>query len=418
MNEYNNLKGCDTMNEKTRTILTPEYMNEFQCIGSACEDTCCAGWQVDVDKRTFQKYRSTRHPDLKGVLKENVKRNRTSVSDGNYARITMDSSGSCTMLDEERLCTIQKELGPEFLSNTCSVYPRVFNQVDNIVEKSATLSCPETARLALLKEEGIGFIEVQEPASTRGFMQRDLILKGKEELFWELRIFTIQILQNRRVSIENRLIILGMFYQRVEPLSLIERKEQLETIKLEFEKRIENEEFLASINQLPTNLIFQINVCKSLIEHRLTSQITSQRYMDCISEMVEGLGINEGLEEKSIIKRYNDAYEKNYKLFMEKHEYILENYLVNYVFKGLFPYNQATFFEDFVMLVINFSMIKMHLIGMGSYHHGLNAELAVKLIQSYSKTIEHNRDYLKNVEDLLKESGYTTMAHMVVLIKN
>lgn len=406
------------MDKKTRTILTPEYMNKFQCIGSACEDTCCAGWQVDIDKRTYQKYRSTKHPDLKGMLKDNVKRNRTSTSNETYARIAMDSSGSCAMLDGERLCTIQKKLGSEYLSKTCAIYPRVFNQVDSILEKSATLSCPETARLALLNEEGIGFIEVKELDSSRGFTRSNMILKGREELFWELRIFSIQILQNRRVSIENRLIILGMFYQRVQTLSLTDRKEQLETIKNEFEKRIKNKAFLVSIENLPKSLKFQINVCKKLMEQRLTFQITSQRYMDCLLEMVEGLGVNEELEEKAVIKRYKEAYENNYKLFMEKHEYILENYLVNSVFKSLFPYNQATFFEDFVMLVINFSMIKIHLIGMGGYHNGLDTEIVVKLIQSYTKTIEHNRDYLQKVEELLKESGYTTMAHMVVLIKN
>jgi len=404
--------------EKTRTILIPEYMQEFQCIGTACEDTCCAGWQVTVDKKTYQKYRSTRHPDLKGMLKENVKRNRTSQSDESYAHIIMESSGNCTMLNEERLCTIQKELGAEYLSNTCAIYPRTLNRVDNIVEKSATLSCPETARLALLNEEGIGFVEVQEPASTRGFMQKNLVLKGKEELFWELRIFTIRILQDRRTTIENRLIILGMFYQRVESLSLVERKEQLENIKQEFEKRIENEEFLTSINNLPKNLSFQLGMCKNLIQYRLTAKITSQRYMDCINEMIEGLAINDGLEEDMLIERYHEAYETSYKPFMEQHEYIVENYLVNYVFKDLFPYDKDTFFESFVMLVINFSMIKMHLIGIGNHNKGLNTKLAVKLVQSYSKTIEHNAEYLGNVKKLLKESGYTTMAHMVVLIKN
>ena len=91
------------MEEKTSTILIPEYMKEFQCIGSVCEDTCCAGWQVTVDKGTFQKYRNTRQPDLKGMLKENVKRNRTSTSDESYARIVMDRSGNCTMLDGHRV---------------------------------------------------------------------------------------------------------------------------------------------------------------------------------------------------------------------------------------------------------------------------------------------------------------------------
>lgn len=34
-----------------RRILVPEYLDEFSCIGGACEDTCCAGWNITVDKK-------------------------------------------------------------------------------------------------------------------------------------------------------------------------------------------------------------------------------------------------------------------------------------------------------------------------------------------------------------------------------
>lgn len=406
------------MKEKTRTILIPEYMQEFQCIGSACEDTCCAGWRVTVDKRTFQKYRTTRHPDLKAMLKENVKRNRASKSDADYASIKMDNSGRCTMLDGDNLCKIQKELGAELLSNTCAVYPRTFNKVDNIMEKSATLSCPEIARLALLNKNGIGFIEQQEPADTRGAISKNLGLKGREELFWELRIFAIRLLQDRRTTLDNRLIILGLFLQKLESLSLTERKKQLVSLQEGFEARIGNKEFLNSLEQLPTNLSFQISMCKNLLAYRAEASINSQRYVECVSEMIKGLEITDTVKNEVLIGNYQKAYKENYQPFIERHEYILENYLVNYIFKDLFPYDKGSFLDSFVMLVTNFALIKMHLIGMAKYHEELNVDLVIKLIQSYSKTIEHNQLYLTNVEKLLKDSGYSTIAHMVVLIKN
>jgi len=42
----------------SREILIPDYFPEFSCLGASCEDTCCAGWKVTVDKTTFQKYRN------------------------------------------------------------------------------------------------------------------------------------------------------------------------------------------------------------------------------------------------------------------------------------------------------------------------------------------------------------------------
>lgn len=52
-----------------REILIPEYLTKFSCIGASCEDTCCAGWKVAVDKTTFQKYRNISKPGIKEELK-------------------------------------------------------------------------------------------------------------------------------------------------------------------------------------------------------------------------------------------------------------------------------------------------------------------------------------------------------------
>lgn len=406
------------MKEQTREIILPEYMKEFQCIGSACEDTCCAGWRVLVDKETFKKYRNTKHPEMKVSLKENVKRNRAGNSDEEYAKINMDNSGNCTLLDENRLCKIQTELGPEFLSDTCAIYPRTLNLVEGVVEKSATLSCPEVARLVLLKENGIDFIQDVEPSDTRGFVKKNTMSKVQQALFWDMRIFTIRILQNRRMTIENRLIILGLFLKKFDELGSDKEPARLQLLMQEFELGINDGSLVNSIDQLPTNISFQISLCKSLIEHRSTGAMNSQRYIECIEEAVEGLGMDGKAVDEEIIQRYKTAYEENYKPFIEDHEYILENYLVNYIFINLFPFNKQTVTDSFAMLVINFSMIKLHLIGMAKYHENLNLDLVVKLVQSYSKTVDHNAGYLKNVEDLMKEHGYTTLAHMVVLVRS
>lgn len=43
--------------KKSIVTLKPQYMNEFQCTGSACSDTCCSGWKVNIDKQTYKKYK-------------------------------------------------------------------------------------------------------------------------------------------------------------------------------------------------------------------------------------------------------------------------------------------------------------------------------------------------------------------------
>ena len=36
----------------------PTYFNEFACIGGACEDNCCIGWEVDIDDESLEVYNS------------------------------------------------------------------------------------------------------------------------------------------------------------------------------------------------------------------------------------------------------------------------------------------------------------------------------------------------------------------------
>ena len=38
----------------------PDYYDDFTCIADACEDTCCAGWQIVIDKESLQKYKRIR----------------------------------------------------------------------------------------------------------------------------------------------------------------------------------------------------------------------------------------------------------------------------------------------------------------------------------------------------------------------
>ncbi|AXH98462.1 hypothetical protein DV702_01305 [Sporosarcina sp. PTS2304] len=406
------------MSGKNRDIIYPDYIAEFACIGSACEDTCCAGWFVSVDKATYKKYRNVKDPVMKKMLNENVKRHRSKETEEEYAKIKLDAEDKCTLLDEEHLCTIHKELGSEFLSNTCAMYPRLLNSVAGVVEKSATLSCPEAARLILLNPNGIQFTQDQESADTRGFVKKSQMTPHQQKIFWDVRIFIIQVVQYRKLSMEDRLIIVGLFLSRLEKLSIDEREQKLQSIITEFTEQMGDGSLSASIKQIPTNIPFQISLCKNLIEFRSSTTIKSDRYNECMNDMVSGFGMNSGISDTEVLKNYEVSLRDYYGPFMDKHEYILENYVVNHVFSKLFPFDKKSMMDSFLMLVINFALVKLHLIGMAKYHEGLTEELVIKLFQSIAKTIDHNNAYLHTVEKMIKQNGYETLAHMAVLVRS
>lgn len=404
-----------------RPILIPEYLEDFGCIGGACEDTCCAGWNITVDKKTYQNYRKVKHPEISEKLQRYVKRNRKQQDDSSYAKLLLDEDKNCHMMLEDGLCGIHKELGEQFLCNTCAMYPRQFTQVGSFIEKSLTLSCPEAARVVLLREDGLGFIETEEPKETRGLIGNKFDL-NKHPLFWDIRIFIIELMQNRTQPIEIRLIILGLFIQKVEQLKQSDLEQQLPKIMEDYLNRLWNEEYINSLKNIEGNLNFQLNLARDLIRYRMSTE-SSDKYLAILYQLLDGLLLDED-DNKEVqdmnqsIAKYNQSYLEFYEPFMKKQGYILENYVVNYIFKNLFPFDYNTMFESYMMLIIHFTLIKLHMIGMAAKQQKLTQDMVIECIQQLVKTIEHHSSYLQGVRKGMEDSGYNTMGHMFVMINN
>ncbi|MDH6371026.1 lysine-N-methylase [Paenibacillus sp. PastF-3] len=415
------------MIEKKRVVLVPEYLERFSCIGSDCEDTCCVGWRVDIDKKTYKKYKNVNDREMKPLLNKHIKRRRSNALEINYAKIVMDSNTACPLLNEEKLCSIQKTLGEDYLSNVCSTYPRTTNQVNETLEKSATLSCPEVARLVLLNPNGIQFNEIEESIDVRNFMNmqintnREISSTKIDSYFWDLRIFTIQVLQNRSYSISHRLIILGMFYQKIQGYHLEGRLDDIPQQISSYSSLIEDGSFHDALAGITTSTTIQMQLLKELTDIRVNKGVQSFRYIECFGELLEGIQYTNDSTVEEITKRYQLAYSEYYAPFMTPNEYILENYLVNYVYKNLFPSTNTItdVFDSYILLVVHFSLIKLHLIGMAGHHkEDFGVNHVIKLVQSFAKTVEHDSLYLDRVIELLKRNEYTSMAYMAILINN
>ena len=104
---------------------------------------------------------------------------------------------------------------------------------------------------------------------------------------------------------------------------------------------------------------------------------------------------------------------------MKNHEYLIENYLVNYVFGGLFPAAESTKpFEAYRMLAIRYALIEYYLIGISAFRKGLTEEDCIRFIQVFSKAIEHHHTYLESIASYMKRRKYDTLPCLALLIKN
>ena len=122
-------------------VRIPKYYQDFRCIASACPDSCCKEWAVDVDEETAVFYRT-----LEGPLGERLRQVLQDTEEGTVMAI---ENGRCPMWRQDGLCRIQAELGHDALCQTCQQFPRLHHDYGNFVEYGLELSCPEAARLIL-----------------------------------------------------------------------------------------------------------------------------------------------------------------------------------------------------------------------------------------------------------------------------
>jgi len=66
-----------------REDLRPQYTKAFQCIGSECEDTCCHGFAVAIDKATYLRYEG--NPEFRPELETHFARIERNATDSAFA---------------------------------------------------------------------------------------------------------------------------------------------------------------------------------------------------------------------------------------------------------------------------------------------------------------------------------------------
>ncbi len=202
----------------------PKYYPDFQCIAGSCPDTCCAGWQIVIDEESLEKY-SNINSDFGTRLLNSIDW---------YQGIFEQYNRRCSFLNEENLCDIYQELGPEALCQTCRQYPRHVEEFEDLREYSLSLSCPEAARIMLSVKEKTEFEETEDLAeeNEEDYQDFDLLLFERLEEAREL-IFTV--IQNRSLDLGKRMAVLLLFSFEIQ-----EALDRGELFELELEACLED----------------------------------------------------------------------------------------------------------------------------------------------------------------------------------
>ncbi|WP_182629475.1 flagellin lysine-N-methylase [Pantoea hericii] len=146
---------------KNIVVVEPLFVSAFKCIGSACRDHCCQGWDVTLDKPTVNRYLKSSVIEIKNLAVENIDITRKSFA--SWGVMKLNAAGNCGFMDEARLCKVHASLGASALSDTCASYPRKSRFFKTEQQKTLALSCPEATRQLLAAPDAMLFAQALRP---------------------------------------------------------------------------------------------------------------------------------------------------------------------------------------------------------------------------------------------------------------
>ncbi|SDB03646.1 flagellin lysine-N-methylase [Eubacterium oxidoreducens] len=154
----------------------PGYMSSFRCLADRCTDSCCIGWEIDIDEETLAYYES-----MSGAIGNKLRENIEKQKDSAYFKLTKKER--CPFLNAQNLCEIILELGEDHICQICTDHPRYYDWMASRMEEGIGLACEEAARLILdspmaLESEG----EEEKEGSKQELLRERYLLAVRDEI--------------------------------------------------------------------------------------------------------------------------------------------------------------------------------------------------------------------------------------------
>lgn len=193
----------------------PSYYDSFSCIADRCRHNCCIGWEIDIDEDTLEEYVNCK-TEFGRRLKKNIS------LDGD-AHFILGENERCPFLNKDNLCDIIINMGEGSLCQICSDHPRFVNDFFDREETGIGMCCEEAARIILSYPEKVCLVGES----------------GQEDRIVYLRDMTIEMLQNRGKTIDERIEnVLKTFKLQLPKKDWVEVFKRLERLDEKWSERL------------------------------------------------------------------------------------------------------------------------------------------------------------------------------------
>ncbi len=397
----------------------PRYFGEFMCVGDDCPENCCYGWRIDWSKSEIDKVKNAENisSELKELVENSFIPNETNEEE---FQIKFDDNGKCPFQTDEGLCKIQRELGAEYLSHTCTVYPRCYISVGNALYRYCYTSCPviiksllnnenacDPVNVSSNKDTGKKYVAINEAKNEKKYPE----LKYRGELFE----FFYELISDKKIPVESAIILGALAAQKLTEFVTLKEYDRIPEALKAFRKQFHNAAQLNSIANIKPNYHLKFGFLSQMIEDIVENGATI-----LLRDETGTLNID----------LYNEG-ERRLSEALKGREFFMRNLALNLLFEFAVPFKfpNKTIFENYSLYVTAFGLLKLNLIAVCSVDKGITFRtcgqsfvyygddklvgMTAIICRGICQSVGKEEALIK----LLKDNKFTTPAYLALLVK-
>lgn len=406
--------------------LYPSYYDDFQCIGKNCRISCCKNWDIAFDKKDyFALKKLKRSSALSQRIEDSIRRLKGNDTDILYAKFYL-KDGNCPLLDESGLCALQLEKGHKALPFVCRNFPR--NNIyyfSGYLENSVSTACENVLNLLWELPDGIKF----NIAALSDNEIKNLSVDKASPLIYNahnIQNLCINILQDRRLSLPQRIILMGSRLRELTKNNVDISQWISKTKAILSDNEVVMKYKSINSNSGKTKIMYISNNLHTL----LSIAVTETYFKEDFSALINSLMIQENERTSFNENAYFHAESAFFKAFGDK-EYFFENLAVNLLFHMKIPNLNSS--EELWKSYINFcnfySILRFVSVlsakaqlpqSPGANKDELpipgSKEALFHALVILSRSLIHNQERSNNLRNEFFKNESSSLAHMAILV--
>lgn len=405
-------------NRKTR-VLAPSIYGRFQCKGASCRYNCCQGWNITMSKDEYHRWKKC------GILPKGKEENGKvricpdeRKTNRHYAEIILDKSQNCPYLTDEGLCQIQKEHGVKEMTLTCRRFPRQTHRYFGQTECSLSLGCEKV--LELLLEEKDGLLLEEEKPGIFEIYGSDFNIHSRKKYsklrsYYDIQTLSLAVLQTEEMTLENRLLILGMAMERIDTFYAEDRADDVPTYVLEVIRTAQLPDSWKILDSFPDNR--PLAVFNTVMSALITLGFPETVKKDIVQRAGEGSTQkkDEGSEYPEL--DYYQECKDQFRRWSKSKEYFFENVMVMCFLWLNIPFRdpEKSLWENYLYFVWVWVMLK-GILCLSLSEDSTDEEMIDCCVMTFRKIGHNTKAFMDIIDAFRKEGG--TPAHIAILLRS